>query len=58
VQKLDLSKHVFFAEGWGFLRNRRPDTYKNLVSNKLTKKSKKLQNVAHYKDEIKALTNK
>lgn len=58
VQKLDLSKNEFFAEGWGFLRNRRPDTYKNLVSNKLTKKSKKLQNVAHYKDEIKALTNK
>lgn len=58
VQKLDLSKNEFFAEGWGFLRNRRPDTYKNLVSNKLTKKSKKLQNVAHYKDEIEALTNK
>lgn len=58
VQKLDLSKNEFFAEGWGFLRNRRPDTYKNLVSTKLTKKSKKLQNVAHYKDEIKALTNK
>ncbi|MFA5991394.1 MAG: carbon-nitrogen hydrolase [Candidatus Doudnabacteria bacterium] len=58
VQKLDLSRNKFFAEGWGFLRNRRPDTYKNLVSNKLIKKSKKLQNVAHYKDEIKALTNK
>ncbi len=58
VQKLDLARNKFFAEGWGFLRNRRPDTYKNLTGNKLTKKSKKLQNVAHYKDEIEALTNK
>jgi len=58
VQKLDLSKNEFFAEGWGFLRNRRPDTYKNLTSNKLIKKSKKLQNVAHYKDEKKALERK
>ncbi len=55
IAKLDLTKNKYYAEGWGFLRNRRPDTYKNLVSNKLIKKSKKLQNVAHYKDEIKAL---
>ncbi len=55
VCKLDLSKNEFFAEGWGFMRNRRPDTYKLIPTNKLTKKSKKLQNVAHYKDEIKAL---
>jgi agmatine deiminase len=55
VQKIDLERNVFFAEGWGFLRNRRPDTYKDLVSNKLTKKSKKLQNVAHYEDEKRAL---
>jgi agmatine deiminase len=55
VQKIDLERNVFFAEGWGFLRNRRPDTYKDLVSNKLIKKSKKLANVAHYADEKKAL---
>ncbi len=55
VQKIDLERNVFFAEGWGFLRNRRPDTYKDLVSSKLTKKSKKLQNVAHYEDEKRAL---
>lgn len=55
VQKIDLEKNKFFEEGWGFLRNRRPDTYKSLVSDKLIKKSKKLPNVAHYKDEKKAL---
>ncbi len=58
VQKLDLSRNEFFAQGWGFLRNRRPDTYKNTVSNKLVIKSKKLQNVKHYKDEKKALEGK
>lgn len=58
VQKLDLSQNEFFAEGWGFLRNRRPDTYKTITTNKLTKKSNKLQNVSHYKDEIKALKGK
>jgi agmatine deiminase len=55
VQKVDLEYNTFLSEGWGFLRNRRPDTYKDLVSNKLTKKSKKLQNVAHYEDEKRAL---
>ena len=55
VQKIDLARNTFFAEGWGFLRNRRPDTYKVLTSNKLTKKSKDLQNVEHYKDMQKAL---
>ena len=58
VQKLNLAQNEFFAEGWGFLRNRRPDTYKNLVGNKLIEQSKKLQNVKHYKDEIRALTKK
>lgn len=55
VQKVDLEYNKFLAEGWGFLRNRRPDTYKTLVSNKLVKKSKKLADVAHYKDEKRAL---
>lgn len=55
IQKIDLEKNKFFAEGWGFLRNRRPDTYKSLTANKLVSKSKKLKNVAHYKDEKKAL---
>ena len=45
----------FFAEGWGFLRNRRPDTYKNLTSNKFIKRSKKLVKVFHYQDMKKAL---
>lgn len=55
VQKVDLEYNKFLSEGWGFLRNRRPETYKTLLSNKLVKKSKKLQNVAHYKAEQKAL---
>ena len=58
VAKLDLERNKFFAEGWGFLRNRRPDTYRDLTSGKLVKKSKKLQNVEHYKDEQKALGEK
>ncbi len=55
VQKFDLSRNKFFAEGWGFLRNRRPDTYRSLISGKLIKKSKKLAKVAHYKNEKRAL---
>jgi agmatine deiminase len=55
LAKLDLSKNKFFSEGWGFLRNRRPDTYGIVTSNKLIEKSKKLKNVEHYKDEKKAL---
>lgn len=55
IAKLDLERNKFFADGWGFLRNRRPDTYKSLTMNKLISKSKKLANVAHYKDEKKAL---
>lgn len=55
VQKIDLERNKFFEQGWGFLRYRRPDSYKNITSNKFVTKSKKLQNVAHYKDEKKAL---
>jgi predicted amidohydrolase len=58
VQELDLAYNEFLSEGWGFLRNRRPDTYKTLLSNKLVIKSKKLQNVEHYKAEQKALGEK
>ena len=31
VAKIDLSKNKKIQDGWGFLRNRRPDTYKRLV---------------------------
>lgn len=55
VQKVDLEYNKFLSEGWGFMRNRRPDTYRSLTSNKLVSKSKKLRNVGHYKDEKKAL---
>ncbi len=55
IAKLDLGKIKFNEEGWGFMRNRRPDTYNMLTSNKMIKKSKKLQKVEHYKDTKKAL---
>jgi agmatine deiminase len=34
ITKVDLSKNKSIQEGWGFLRNRRPDTYKPLVEKK------------------------
>jgi agmatine deiminase len=58
IVNLDLDRNEFYSEGWGFLRNRRPDTYHGLVSGKLVKKSKKLKNVEHYKDMKKALRQK
>lgn len=58
VQKVNLEYNKFLSEGWGFLRNRRPDSYKSLLSKKLVRKSKKLANVAHYKDEKRALEGK
>lgn len=58
VLKLDLELNEFYSEGWGFLRNRRPDTYKPLASGKLTTKSRKLKDVEHYKAMKKALRQK
>jgi agmatine deiminase len=58
VQKVNLEYNKFLAEGWGFLRNRRPDTYKDLISKKLIETSKKLKKVAHYKEMKKALAGK
>jgi agmatine deiminase len=58
VMKLDLERNDFYSEGWGFLRNRRPDTYKTITSGKLVKKSGKLEKVRHYKDMKKALGQK
>ncbi len=58
VIKLDLKLNDYYSEGWGFLRNRRPDTYETITSGKMTKKSKKLKDVSHYKDMKKALDQK
>ena len=55
IAEIDLERNKFFADGWGFLRNRRPDTYGILTSEKLVKKSKKLAKVEHYEDEQRAL---
>lgn len=55
MAEIDLALNKFFEEGWGFLRNRRPETYQTLTSNLLVKKSKKLQKVAHYEAMQKAL---
>jgi agmatine deiminase len=55
IAKIDLDQNAFYSEGWGFMRNRRPDTYTALTTTKMTKKSKKLQNVTHYTSMKKAL---
>jgi len=34
ISKIDLAKNKIIAEEWGFMRNRRTDTYKNLTLNK------------------------
>jgi len=58
IAKIDLERNNFYSEGWGFLRNRRPDTYKNLISNKFIESSKTLKKVEHYKEMKKALGEK
>lgn len=58
ISKIDLQKNKFYSEGWGFLRNRRPDTYNVLTTKKLVEKKRGLKNVRHYKDERKALEGK
>ncbi len=37
ITKLDLAMNDYISEDWGFLRNRRPDTYKK-ITNKIDKK--------------------
>lgn len=58
IQKIDLEYNKFLSEGWGFLRNRRPDTYNILTANKFVNKSKKLKNIADYRNEKRALSGK
>ncbi len=58
IVKVNLALNKFISDGWGFMRNRRPDTYKSLLTSKFVEKSKKLKNVAHYKDTKKALAKK
>ena len=58
IAKVDLADNKYFYDGWGFLQNRRPELYSDLLSNKLVKKSKKFRNVAHYKAMKKALGEK
>lgn len=55
IQKVNLEYNKFLSDGWGFMRNRRPDTYKSLTSNKFVNKSKKLKNIEDYRNEKKAL---
>ena len=35
VASVDLARNKKIQEGWGFLRNRRPDTYKVLIEGKI-----------------------
>jgi agmatine deiminase len=55
IAKLDLNMSKFVSDGWGFMRNRRPDTYYSLIGRKLVEKSKRLKNIGGYKDTKKAL---
>ncbi len=56
--EIDLERNNFVADGWGFLRNRRPSTYKLLTTQALIEKSKKLKNIEQYKTTQKALGKK
>jgi len=58
ITEIDLSRNTFVAEDWGFLRNRRPDTYKTLTKDVLINKNPKLKNAKAYKDLQKALGEK
>lgn len=58
LAKLDLERNKLVAEDWGFLRNRRPDTYGTLTGNKLVEKSKNLKKVGEYEKLQKSLTIK
>ena len=58
IMKLDLELNDFYSEGWGFLHNRRPDTYGTITSDKPTGTSKKSRNAAHYGETKKALNKK
>jgi agmatine deiminase len=40
VESLDLAMNDYISDSWGFLKNRRPDTYK-LITNKIIKKNVK-----------------
>lgn len=42
IVKVDLAMNKFISDGWGFMRNRRPDSYKNLMGNKFIIKSRRL----------------
>lgn len=58
VVTLDLTRNEFYSEGWGFIRNRRPDTYKTITTGKMTEKSRALKDVPHYAKMKKALAKK
>jgi len=58
VAKVNLAMNEFISEGWGFLRNRRPDTYKTLLTNKFVEKSNRLKKVKNYNNIKKALGQK
>jgi len=50
VTDVDLARNAFIAEDWGFLRNRRPETYEVLTSKKAKNKFLKNKNAeAHSK---------
>ena len=57
VATVDLAMNQFISEGWGFLRSRRPETYK-LSAKKFVVKGNKLAVAESYKATKKALKRK
>lgn len=57
VAEVDLGLNKFISDGWGFIHNRRVDSYK-LNTNKLIYDQKKLRKSDSFSDSIKALNKK
>lgn len=58
VTQVDLAMNKYISDDWGFMRNRRLDTYKSLTENILTENSKELKNIDQYAETKKALGEK
>ena len=53
VAKLDVAMNEFISVGWGFLHDRRPDTYQSLLNPKLVKKTSRLDSNKAVAEDLK-----
>src|SRR3989344_1565670 len=58
IAKVDLSMNDFISDGWGFLLDRRPDTYKMLIDSKFVKKRKRSEAVEAEEKRLKKILGK